>query len=273
MAFDARADDRDTRGFISMTTTSPVARFRANWTLAPPVETPTARMTVIAASRSDWSSWSVSVMTGATVTESPVWTPIGSMFSMEHTITALSATSRTTSSSISAHPSTERSTRTWPIGLAARAVARRASSSSGVCAAPPPSPPRVNAGRRITGRPSWAAAARPPARSVTMWLSGTARPAPSIVSRNTSRSSARRMAGTSAPISSTPYRSSTPDPLSSIARFRAVWPPSVGSSASGRSRAMTASTASGSSGSTYVRSATEGSVMIVAGFELTSTTR
>ena len=188
-----------------MTTTSPVARFRANWTLAPPVETPTARMTVIAASRSDWSSWSVSVMTGATVTESPVWTPIGSMFSIEQTMTALSATSRTTSSSISAHPSTERSTSTWPIGLAARAVLRGGRRAPrGVWAAPPPSPPRVNAGRRITGRPSSAAAARPPARSVTMWLSGTARPARSIVSRNTSRSSARRMAGTSAPISSTP---------------------------------------------------------------------
>ena len=75
----------------------------------------------MAASRSDWSSWSVSVITGATVTESPVWTPIGSMFSIEQTITALSATSRTTSSSISAQPSTERSTSTWPIGLAARA--------------------------------------------------------------------------------------------------------------------------------------------------------
>jgi carbamoyl-phosphate synthase large subunit len=32
-----------------------------------------------------------SVICGATVTESPVWTPIGSMFSIEHTITTLSA--------------------------------------------------------------------------------------------------------------------------------------------------------------------------------------
>jgi hypothetical protein len=46
----------------------------------------------------------------------------------------------------------------------------------------------------------------------------------------------------------------------------------VGSSASGRSRSITAATGPGSSGSTYVASANSGSVMIVAGFELTSTT-
>ncbi len=108
--------------------------------MAPPVETPTARMTVRAASRSAWSSGSESVITGATVAESPVWTPIGSMFSIEQTTTALSAPSRMTSSSISAQPSTERSTSTWPIGLASRARARRSSSSAGVRAAPPPSP-------------------------------------------------------------------------------------------------------------------------------------
>ena len=41
-----------------------------------------------------------------------------------------------------------------------------------------------------------------------------------------------------APISSTPYASSTPASSSSMAAFSAVWPPSVGSSASGRSLAM-----------------------------------
>ena len=109
VALDASAELRDTRGFISMTTISPVARFSANWTLAPPVETPTARMTVRAASRSICSSGSERVITGATVAESPVCTPIGSMFSIEQTTTALSAPSRITSSSISAQPSTERS--------------------------------------------------------------------------------------------------------------------------------------------------------------------
>ena len=71
-----------------------------------------------------------------------------------------------------------------------------------------------------------------------------------IASRNFSRSSATSMAATDAPMSSTPYRSSTPLFASAIARFSAVWPPTVGSSASGRSRAMMASTMSGLSGST-----------------------
>ena len=181
VALEASAELRDTRGFISMTTISPVARLSANWTLAPPVETPTARMTVRAASRSVCSSGSDRVITGATVAESPVCTPMGSMFSIEHTTTALSAPSRITSSSISAQPRTERSTSTWPIGLASSARARRSSSSAGVRAAPPPSPPSVKPGRRITGRPSSAAAARPAAMSLTTRLAGTARPAAAIV--------------------------------------------------------------------------------------------
>ena len=52
VAFEASADERDTRGFISMTTISSVSGLTANWTLLPPVSTPTARMTVIAWSRS-----------------------------------------------------------------------------------------------------------------------------------------------------------------------------------------------------------------------------
>jgi hypothetical protein len=69
-----------------------------------------------------------------------------------------------------------------------------------------------------------------------------------------------------------PRRSSTPRRDSSTARFSAVCPPTVGSTASGRSRSRIASTYSGVSGSTYVRSAYSGSVMIVAGFEFTSET-
>src|SRR6476659_3095369 len=76
-----------------------------------------------------------------------------------------------------------------------------------------------------------------------------------------------------APISSTSYFSSTPRSASATAVFSAVWPPSVASSASGRSFAMTFSTYSGVIGSTYVASANSGSVMIVAGLEFTSTTR
>ena len=63
-----------------------------------------------------------------------------------------------------------------------------------------------------------------------------------------------------------------PSRARAIATFSAVWPPIVGSSASGRSRSITFRTQSGVTGSTYVRSASSGSVMIVAGFEFTSTT-
>ena len=46
---------------------------------------------------------------GATVMESPVWTPIGSKFSMEQMMTQLSALSRITSISYSFQPSSDSS--------------------------------------------------------------------------------------------------------------------------------------------------------------------
>ena len=67
-----------------------------------------------------WYSRSVSVIAGATVIESPVCTPIGSRFSMEQTITTLSAWSRMTSSSNSFQPSRLRSMSTWLVGDSAR---------------------------------------------------------------------------------------------------------------------------------------------------------
>ena len=91
VAFDASADDRDTRGFISMITWRPVAGSRANCTFDPPVSTPTRRMQAKAALRISWYSTSLSVCAGATVIESPVCTPIGSTFSIEQMITQLSA--------------------------------------------------------------------------------------------------------------------------------------------------------------------------------------
>jgi len=51
VALEARAEDRDTRGFISMTIISPVSGWTANWTLEPPVSTPISRMMAMAASR------------------------------------------------------------------------------------------------------------------------------------------------------------------------------------------------------------------------------
>ena len=67
-----------------------------------------------------WYSLSVRVRAGATVMESPVWTPIGSTFSMEQTMIALSALSRTTSISYSFQPSRLSSTSTCATGEASR---------------------------------------------------------------------------------------------------------------------------------------------------------
>ncbi len=98
-------------------------------------------------------------------------------------------------------------------------------------------------------------------------------PRSSTIFLNCWRFSPRSIASMEAPISSTPYFSSTPLASSATAQLSAVWPPRVASSASGRSWAITFSTNSGVIGSTYVASANSGSVMIVAGFELTRMTR
>ncbi len=130
MAFEASAEERDTRGFISMTSCSPVAGFTANWMLHPPAATPTSRMMASALSRIAWYSRSVRVMAGATVMESPVWTPIGSMFSIEQTMTTLSAPSRMTSSSYSFQPMTLFSMSTDPTGESSSPCSTSASNSS-----------------------------------------------------------------------------------------------------------------------------------------------
>ena len=93
--------------------------------------------------RSIWWSWSVSVCDGATTIESPVCTPIGSMFSMLQMVMQVSAPSRITSYSSSFQPRRERSTSTWWIGEAARPPCTIDSYSSSVLATPPPVPPRV----------------------------------------------------------------------------------------------------------------------------------
>lgn len=151
VAFEASAELRETRGFISMTIIRPSAGLIANWMLHPPVSTPTSRMTAIPTSRIRWYSRSVRVSAGATVIESPVWTPIGSRFSMEHTTTTLSALSRITSSSYSFHPRIDSSSSTSVVGLycsPAPAMRRRSASS---CANPEPRPPMVKLGRTTTG--------------------------------------------------------------------------------------------------------------------------
>ncbi len=60
------------------------------------------------------------VSIGAAQNESPVCTPIGSMFSMKQTVIIWFLLSRMISSSSSSQPSTDSSISTWPIRLAAR---------------------------------------------------------------------------------------------------------------------------------------------------------
>ena len=115
-----------------MTWNLPVFGSTENCTFAPPVSTPISVMTARAASRRRWYSRSVSVIAGATVIESPVCTPIGSMFSIEQTTMKLSARSRMTSSSNSFHPRTLSSMSTSCVGDCASAQATFSSNSSSV---------------------------------------------------------------------------------------------------------------------------------------------
>ena len=151
MALDARALERDTRGFISISTWRPLAGSTANCTFDPPVSTPITRRTWSAESRMCWYSRSVSVCCGATVIESPVCTPIGSTFSMEHTMTPLSSPSRMTSSSNSFQPAIDSSTRISDTGDTSRLRAARVASSCRFAAKPLPPPPIVNEARTMSG--------------------------------------------------------------------------------------------------------------------------
>ena len=65
-----------------------------------------------------------------------------------------------------------------------------------------------------------------------------------------SRSSPVSMESMSQPMTSTPYFSSTPALASATAQLRPVWPPMLGSSASGRSFSMTLATEAAVMGST-----------------------
>jgi hypothetical protein len=121
--------------------------------------------------------------------------------------------------------------------------------------------------------PSMSAAARASSMVLTVRDRATSRPILIIACLNNSRSSPLEIASGLAPIISTPYFSRIPFLWSSIDRFSAVCPPSVGSRADGRSAAMIFSRNSRVSGSMYVTSANSGSVIIVAGLEFTRITR
>ena len=137
---------------------------------------------------------------------------------------------------------------------------------------PPPTPPMVNEGRMMAGNPVRSTTVSASSSVLATPLSGTAMPISFMASRNNKRSSATLMAGIDAPISATWYFLRMPSSSSCTARLSAVCPPTVGRMASGFSIAMIFSSTSGVSGSTYVRSANSGSVMIVAGLLLTRMT-
>ena len=130
VALDASADERLTRGFISITIIRPSAGLMANCTFEPPVSTPISRNTAIEALRMIWYSRSLSVCAGATVMESPVCTPIGSRFSMEQTMMQLSILSRTTSISNSFQPSRDSSISSSLVGDASSPRLQMVSNSS-----------------------------------------------------------------------------------------------------------------------------------------------
>jgi hypothetical protein len=160
VALEARAELRETRGFISMTIIRPVLGSTANWMLQPPQVTPISVTQARAASRMRWYSLSVRVWAGATVMLSPVCTPMGSRFSIEQMTTKLSFVSRMTSSSYSFQPSTDSSMRiSWRM-LSERACSTWASNSSRLYEMAAPLPPRVKLARMIAGKPICSSAAR-----------------------------------------------------------------------------------------------------------------
>ena len=200
----------------------PFFGFTANCTFEPPVSTPTSRIMAIAPSRMRWYSLSVNVMIGATVIESPVCTPIASIFSIPQTTTQLSFLSRTTSSSYSFQPSADSSINTWLIREASIPLRTIVSNSSLLYAMPPPVPPSVNAGRIIAGKPISSRNANASSIVETVLDFACSKPARSTISRNASRSSARKIISLVAPIISTSNSVSVPSSSSSHAQFNAV---------------------------------------------------
>src|SRR3989344_3538868 len=112
---------------------------------------PRCRIVLIAISRSEWYSSLVRVCDGATAADSPVWIPIGSRFSMLHTVMQLSAASRTTSYSTSFHPCRYSSIRTC--GTERKRGVSFSESSASLRITPDPSPPSANPARSMTGNP------------------------------------------------------------------------------------------------------------------------
>ena len=193
----------------------------------------------------------MSVIAGATVIESPVCTPIGSTFSIEQTITTLSALSRISSSSYSFQPRMDSSRSTSVVGLSDEPV--------------PGDAAQVVLVVGDAGAGAAHGEAGPDHDRVAELVRGREAVVHGVADRRSGR--------LSPPSSSTISLNDLPvlaavdrldggaDQLDAvllehaglgraIAVFSAVWPPRVASSASGRSLAMIFSTNSGVIGST-----------------------
>ena len=191
---------------------------------------PTSRMIARAALRMAWYSRSVRVCAGATVTESPVWMPMGSKFSIEQMTTKLSA--------LVAHhlelvllPAEHglldqdlvhgrevepaRHDLLELLDVVGDAAAGAAEREGG--------PDDRGQARQLQHR------ARLVERRARSRSCGTSRPMRPMASLKSRRSSPTSTARRLAPIRRTPSRSSTPRRDSSTARLSAVWPPTVGS--------------------------------------------
>src|SRR5438552_18559591 len=71
VALEASAEDRDTRGFISITTRRPWSGLTANWMLDTTVSTQISRLIAIEASRMSWYTMAVRVCVGQSESDPP----------------------------------------------------------------------------------------------------------------------------------------------------------------------------------------------------------
>ena len=201
--------------------------------------------------------------------ESPVWMPIGSMFSMAQMMTTLSFLSRSSSSSYSFQPIKALSIMTSWIGDASSPRLSISSKSSGLWIIPAPAPPSVKEALMTKGKPNSCAISFPFRKEVAAAWGGMPTPIFFIKSRNLSRFSVMWMASISTPTTSISKSAQTPFSPASIQRFRAVCPPIVGSTASILGCFFKISTMDCVvSGLRYTWSAMEGSVIMVAGLLL-----
>ena len=179
-----------------------------------------------------WKVLSERVIAGATVIESPVWIPIGSMFSMVHIITTLSFLSRSNSNSYSFHPIRALSIITSWIGETSKPRVNNSSKSSGLWTKEAPAPPNVYEALITSGNPNCWAISWPFKNELAVNCGAISIPISVISSLNCSRSSVICIASISTPINWTLKSSQIPFSAASIHKLSAVCPPIVGKTAS-----------------------------------------